>query len=126
MALSLPRRSGAVEHLSEVVDLEGRTETCRRLTPWTTGFEVAWRTYQHNMVAPFSDLSSTVEEVIEGQHTVVVRSHIEATRTGDGSRRPALYTVDSSRCRINREREPSRVTWHSVPRDVRGRLHMGR
>jgi predicted ester cyclase len=68
--------------LGEVVDLAGYTENCLGLTGWTTGFERAWRNYQQNMIAPFQDMTFTVDEMVEGQHTVVVRTRVEATHTG--------------------------------------------
>jgi predicted ester cyclase len=69
--------------LGEVVDLAGYTETCLGLTNWTTGFEVAWRNFQRNMLAPFSDMTFSPQEVVEGRHTVVIRTLIEATHTGE-------------------------------------------
>jgi predicted ester cyclase len=69
-------------HLAEVVDLQGYTENCLGLTGWTTGFEVAWRNFQRNMIDPFSDMTFAVEEVVEGRHAVVVRTRVEATHTG--------------------------------------------
>jgi predicted ester cyclase len=64
------------------VDLEGYTENCVGLTGWTTGFAVAWRNFQRNMIDPFSDMTFAPEEVVEGQHAVVVRQRVEATHTG--------------------------------------------
>jgi predicted ester cyclase len=69
--------------LGEVVDLVGYTETCLGLTGWTTGFEVAWRNFQRNLLAPFSHMTFTPQEVVEGRHTVVIRTLIEATHTGE-------------------------------------------
>jgi len=69
--------------LGDVVDLEGYTETCLGLTGWTTGFEVAWRNFQRNMIAPFSDMTFSPQEVVEGRHAVVIRNRVEATHTGE-------------------------------------------
>lgn len=77
-------RAGDFDHLSEVVDLEGYTETCLGLTPrWTVGFDVAWRNYQKNILSAFSDMQTSDEEVIEGQDAVTIRSRIEATHIGE-------------------------------------------
>ena len=93
-------RARDFDRLSEVVDLEGYTETCLGLTPrWTVGFEVAWRNYQKNILAAFSDIQINDEEVIEGQDAVTIRSRIEATHTGEFLGIPAT----------NR-----RITWDAV------------
>jgi predicted ester cyclase len=69
--------------LGEVVDLAGYTENCLGLTGWTTGFEVAWRNYQRNMLAPFSDMTFTPREVVEGGQALLIRARVEATHTGE-------------------------------------------
>jgi predicted ester cyclase len=69
--------------LGEVVDLAGYTENCLGLTGWTTGFEVAWHNFQRNMLAPFSERTFSPREVVEGRQTVVIRTRIEATHTGE-------------------------------------------
>ena len=59
-------RAHDFDHLSEVVDLEGYTETCLGLTPrWTVGFDVAWQNYQKNSLSAFSDMETSDEEVID-------------------------------------------------------------
>lgn len=69
--------------LGEIVDLEGYTENCLGLTGWTTGYDIAWRNFQRNILAPFSDRITTEEEIVEGQQAVVIRSRIEATHSGE-------------------------------------------
>jgi predicted ester cyclase len=69
--------------LGEVVDLAGYTENCLGLTGWTTGFEVAWRNFQRNMLAPFSEMTFTPQEVVESQQAVLIRARVEATHTGE-------------------------------------------
>ncbi len=71
------------EHLGEVVDLEGYTENCLGLTGWMTGYGVAYQNFVKNMVAPWADRHTTVEEIVEGQDAVVIRSRIEATHIGE-------------------------------------------
>jgi len=70
------------EHMAEVVDLDGYTEICLGLTGWTTGYEVAFGNYVRNMVEPWRDQKVTEIEDVEGEGTVVTRSHVEATHTG--------------------------------------------
>jgi len=70
------------EHMAEVVDLDGYTEICLGLTGWTTGYEVAFENYVRNMVEPWRDQKVTEIEDVEGEDTVVTRSHVEATHTG--------------------------------------------
>ncbi len=71
------------EHLGEVVDLEGYTENCLGLTGWTTGYDVAYQNFVKNMVAPWTDRQTTVEEIVEGQDAVVIRIRTEATHVGE-------------------------------------------
>jgi predicted ester cyclase len=75
--------AGNPSGFGEVVDLELYTENCLGLTGWTTRFDVALANLRRNMLATFHDLRSTVEEVIEGQNTVVIRSRTEATHVGE-------------------------------------------
>lgn len=71
------------EHLGEVVDLAGYTENCLGLTGgWTTGFEVALSNYARNILAAFSDMQVTTEDVIEGASGLAIRSRVVATHTG--------------------------------------------
>jgi predicted ester cyclase len=70
-------------HLGEVVDLQGYTENCLGLTGgWTTGFEVALGNYARNILAAFTDMQVTTEDVVEGINGLAIRSRIVATHTG--------------------------------------------
>ena len=68
---------------ANVVDLAGYTEICLGLTEWTTGYEVATANYYRNMVAPWTDMSQSVEDLTESADGVTVRMHIAATHTGE-------------------------------------------
>ena len=73
----------AFDGLGDVVDLDGYTEICLGLTPWTVGFQVALANYVKNMVRPWGDLESVDEQVIAGPDAVVVRGHTTATHVGE-------------------------------------------
>jgi predicted ester cyclase len=75
--------SGDPARIGETVDLAGYTENCLGLTGWTTGFELAVANLKRNMFVPWRDMTSTVEEVVEGENTVVIRSRNEATHVGE-------------------------------------------
>ena len=68
--------------LADVVDLQGYTENCLGLTGWTTGFEIALQNFARNILAPFSDLLFTTEDVIEGSDALTIRNRVEATHSG--------------------------------------------
>jgi len=68
---------------NEVVDVAGYTENCLGLTGWTTGFETALQNLQRNVLAPFKDATSSVEEVVQGENTVVIRFSNEGTHAGE-------------------------------------------
>ena len=68
---------------SEVVDVEGYTEICLGLTEWTTGYEVAAANFYRNMVAPWSEMTFSIEDLIESAAGVTARSHVTATHTGE-------------------------------------------
>ena len=68
-------------HLAEVVDLQGYTENCLGLTGWTTGFDIALQNFAKNILAPFSDLEFTTQDVIEGRDAVTIRNRVEATHS---------------------------------------------
>jgi predicted ester cyclase len=68
--------------LGEVVDLQGYTENCLGLTGWTTGFDIALQNFANNILAPFSDLEFTPQDVIEGGDAVTIRNRVEATHSG--------------------------------------------
>jgi len=65
------------EGLAKVVDLEQYTEICLGLTEWTTGFGVAYANFYRNMIAPWTDLKFTEEEIHESPDAVTVRLHVE-------------------------------------------------
>src|SRR5215472_1920143 len=73
------QRAGDFEHLGEVVDLEGFRDICLGLSDWTTGYERAFQNLKKNILIPLADLHMTVEEIVEGKDSVVVRQRIEAT-----------------------------------------------
>src|SRR5215467_4673980 len=75
--------AGDVEHLGEVVDLEGFRDICIGLSDWTTGYQAAFENLTRNILTPFADLQMTVEDTIEGQEAVVARLHIEGTHVSD-------------------------------------------
>ncbi len=53
------------------------------MTPWTTGYATAAANFYRNLVAPWSDLSFTVEDLQESAGGVTVRTRVEATHTGE-------------------------------------------
>jgi predicted ester cyclase len=75
--------SGANAKLDEVVDLEGYTENCLGLTGWTTGFGIAAQNFYKNVVQPFAEQTSVVEEVVEGETSVAVRLHQSGKHVGE-------------------------------------------
>jgi len=76
-------RANDAEGTARVVDLEAYTEICLGLTPWTTGYAVATANFYRNMIAPWTDISFTVEDLQESEGGVTVRNHVEATHTGE-------------------------------------------
>jgi predicted ester cyclase len=74
---------GDPSKLGEAVDLAGYTENCLGLTGWTTGFQTAFANLQKNMFAPWKDMTRTVEEVVVGETTIVMRERDEATHVGE-------------------------------------------
>ncbi|HKF37652.1 MAG TPA: ester cyclase [Ktedonobacteraceae bacterium] len=75
--------AGDVEHLGEVVDLEGFRDICIGLSDWTTGYEAAFQNLTRNILIPWADWHTTVEAIVEGQDAVVVRQRAEATHVAD-------------------------------------------
>jgi predicted ester cyclase len=71
------------EGTAKVVDLAGYTEICLGLTEWTTGYDVAAANFYRNMVAPWTDMSHSIEDLTESAERVTVRMHIAATHSGD-------------------------------------------
>jgi predicted ester cyclase len=68
---------------AKVVDVDGYTEICLGLTQWTTGYEAAAANFYRNMVAPWSDMTFTIEDLTESADGVTARSHLTARHTGD-------------------------------------------
>jgi predicted ester cyclase len=75
--------AGDVQHLGEVVDLEGFRDICIGLSDWTTGYESAFQNLTRNILIPFADLHMTIQQIVEGEDAVVVRQHIKATHVSD-------------------------------------------
>jgi predicted ester cyclase len=75
--------SGEFARLGEVADMDGYTENCVGLTGWTTGLVTALQNYQANVASAFSGMTSTEEDVIEADDTLVIRSVITATHSGE-------------------------------------------
>jgi predicted ester cyclase len=75
--------AGDVEHLGEVVDLEGFRDICIGLSNWTTGYEAAFQNLTRNILIPWTDWHATIEAIVEGQDALVVRQHAEATHVAD-------------------------------------------
>jgi len=75
--------AGDVEHLGEVVDMEGFRDICIGLSDWTTGYEVAFQNLTRNILIPWADWHSTTEAIVEGPDAVVVRQRAEATHVAD-------------------------------------------
>lgn len=67
---------------SEIVDLEGYTEICLGLTPWTVGYDVVLKNYVKNILQPWTDVEVREEQEVAGPETVVVRAHTTATHSG--------------------------------------------
>lgn len=74
---------GEFARLGEVADMDGYTENCVGLTGWTTGLTAALRNYQDKVASAFSGMSGTEEDVIEAGDTLVIRSVITATHSGE-------------------------------------------
>jgi predicted ester cyclase len=68
---------------AKVVDRAGYTEICLGLTEWTTGYDVAAANFYRNMVAPWTDMSYSIEDLTESADGVTVRMHVAATHTGE-------------------------------------------
>jgi predicted ester cyclase len=71
------------EGAAKVVDTDGYTEICVGLTDWTTGYGVAAANFYRNMVAPWSDMTFSLEDLTESPDGVTARSHVTATHTGE-------------------------------------------
>lgn len=71
------------EGTAKVVDIDSYTEICLGLTEWTTGYRTAAANFYRNMVAPWSDMSFSVEDLTESGDGVTVRNRVVATHTGE-------------------------------------------
>ncbi len=91
--------AGELETIGDVLDTENYTETCLGLTGWTTGFDVALGNFMRNMVKPWADRASTIEQVIETDDAVVILQRNEATHVGEFLAVPATGR---------------RVAWHAL------------
>ena len=63
--------------------MSGFRDICIGLSGWTTGYEAAFQNLTRNILTPFADWRATVEDIVEGQDTVVVRQNVEATHVAD-------------------------------------------
>jgi predicted ester cyclase len=68
---------------ANVVDVENYTEICLGLTGWTTGYAEASVNFYRNMVAPWSDMTFTIEDLTASADGVTVRSRVSATHAGE-------------------------------------------
>ena len=75
--------AGDVDHLGEVVDLEGFRDICIGLSDWTTGYQAAFQNLTRNILIPWAEWHTTIEAIVEGQDAVVVRQRAEATHVAD-------------------------------------------
>jgi predicted ester cyclase len=75
--------AGDRDGAAKVVDVDRYTEICLGLTEWTTGYEVAAANFYKNMIAPWSDMEFSIEDLAESAESVTVRNHVTATHTGE-------------------------------------------
>ena len=73
----------AIQEAAKVVDVDGYTEICLGLTGWTTGYPTAAANFYRNMVAPWSDMTFSVDDITESSDGVTVRNHVAGTHTGE-------------------------------------------
>ena len=85
LTAQINRISAAVgaQAAAKVVDVEAYTEICLGLTDWTTGYEAAAANFYRNLVAPWSDMTFTIEDLTESAEGVTARSHVTATHAGE-------------------------------------------
>ena len=102
---------GEFARLGEVIDIDGYTENCVGLTGWTTGLMTALRNYQDKVMSAFSGMSGTEEDIIEASDTLVIRSVITATHSGEFMGIPATgRTVTYDAVDMFRMND-SRIVW---------------
>src|SRR5262249_4750654 len=77
------QNAGDVQHLGEVVDLNGFGDICVGLSDWTTGYQQAFANLPRNILIPFADWHTAVEAIVEGADAVVARQRAEATHVAD-------------------------------------------
>jgi predicted ester cyclase len=112
--------SGEFARLGEVADMDGYTENCVGLTGWTTGLMTALGNYQANVASAFSGISGTEEDVIEAGDTLVIRSVMTATHSGEflgiaaTGRKITYDAVDMFRV------SDSRIVWRFLICDWKG------
>jgi len=111
---------GDFARLGEVADMDGYRENCVGLTGWTTGMATALRNYQVHVASAFSDLNSTEEDIVEAGDTLVIRSALTATHTGEflgippTGRKVSYDAVDMFRV------TDGRITWRFLLCDWKG------
>jgi predicted ester cyclase len=111
---------GEFARLGEVADMDGYTENCVGLTGWTTGLMTALRNYQDKVASAFSGMSGTEEDVIEAGDTLVIRSVITATHSGEFMGIPATgRTVTYDAVDMFRIKD-SRIVWRFLICDWNG------
>jgi len=75
--------TGQFARLGEVADMDGYTENCVGLTGWTTGLMTALHNFQVNVMSALSGMSAAEEDIIQTSDTLVIRSVITATHSGE-------------------------------------------
>lgn len=112
--------TGEFARLGEVVDIDGYTENCVGLTGWTVGLMTALRNYQEKVASAFSAMSAAEEDVIEADDTLVIRSVITATHSGEFMGIPATgRTVTYDAVDMFRVKE-GRIVWRFLICDWKG------
>jgi predicted ester cyclase len=102
---------GEFGRLGEVADMDGYTENCVGLTGWTTGLMTALRNYQDKVASAFSGMSGSEEDIIEAGDTLVIRSVMTATHSGEFMGIPATgRTVTYDAVDMFRVKD-SRIVW---------------
>jgi hypothetical protein len=95
-------RTREFDDLEDIVDLEGYTEICLGLTPWTVGYDVALKNYVKNIVQPWSNVDVREEQEVAGPETVVIGGHSRAHHCN----------AQRSVSRHSRDRQTGRMGFH--------------
>jgi predicted ester cyclase len=112
--------AGEFARLGEVVDVDGYTENCVGLTGWTVGLMTALRNYQDKVASAFSAMSGAEEDVVEAGDTLVIRSVITATHSGEFLGVPATgRTVSYDAVDMFRVKD-GRIVWRFLMCDWKG------